>query len=133
MYEPPPSYVDFDSDVEDAGPPTRPYREFEMPNYGPVQARKPQPAAVTLLVAATNSKASDEFRNEANVLFLQRHLAPDDFEQVMYRMVAGEVPEAFSLGKVVEALATWGTARPTMPSSRCARRRLSTGARSARS
>lgn len=133
MYEPPPSYVDFDSDVEDAGLPTSLYRTFELPDYGPVQARKPQPAAVTLLVAATNSKASDEFRNEANVQFLQRHVAPDDFERIMFRMVTGEVPEAFSLGKVVEALATWGTARPTPPSSRCARRRLSTGALSARS
>lgn len=132
MYEPPSSVVDFEADAEDV-PPTSSFRPLEIKGYGTVAARKPQPAAVAMIAAAVNSKASAEFRNEALVMFVQVHLSPEDFSEMMRRQIMSEVPAGFSIGDVAEALATWGTSRPTKPSRRSALRRLTTGASSARS
>lgn len=132
MYEPPSSVIDLESDAEET-PITGSFRPLEISGYGTISARKPQPAAVAMIAAAVRSKASAEFRNEALVMFIQAHMSADDFGEMMRRQITGEVPDRFSVGDVAEALATWGTARPTKPSRRSALRRLNTGAYSARS
>lgn len=115
MYSPPDSFIDFDSDAEEA-PPTGRWRALEVKGYGELTARKPQPAAVSMLAAAVNSKASAEFRHEVLVLFVKTHVSEADFEEIMRRMVMGETEAGFSIGAVAEQIATWGTARPTLPS-----------------
>lgn len=83
-----------------------------------VRARKPGPAALKSLTAATNSKATAQFRNDMTTVFVQDHLHPEDWERVLVVMLdPASSFDVRSLGEVMRRIATLGTARPTGPSS----------------
>lgn len=119
MFEPPPGYVDFASDAEDAAEPTGRFRDLLVDDVGVVSARKPIPRSASNLAAAWNSKASGTAQLAALKRFVQSHLADGEWARLIAGMEDGQLP-ADSVELVARAVATWGTARPTRPSSRCA-------------
>ncbi|TCN51772.1 hypothetical protein EV641_109163 [Rhodococcus sp. SMB37] len=99
-----------------------------------LRVRKPQPTAIKALNAATGKGSSAELRKDSMTLFVQHHLHPADWEMILVWMVDPEQSfSAASLGEVMRRIATLGTARPTVRSSRWRRRRGITGGRSGRS
>lgn len=119
LHEPPPGYADCESDAEDhPTPPGHPYRELEVDGIGVLRARKPLPNAVAVIAGAANAKISTEARTAHLQRFIANHLAPEDYEGLLARMIDPDdtlPPDA--LLRVSRAIATAGTARPTVPSS----------------
>lgn len=119
MYDPPPGYADCESDAEDwPTPPGHPYREIEVEGVGTIHARKPLPNAIPALAGAANAKVSGQSRVDYLDIFIQNHLADGEFEVLLARMMDpdSDMPPDAML-RVSRAIATAGTARPTVPSS----------------
>jgi hypothetical protein len=87
-----------------------------VPDVATFRCRKPMPNAVAVLGSAVQSKISDQSRNDYIGLFVANHLSDKAFDKLMVGMMTGKYP-ADSVSKVCHALAIWGTARPTLPSS----------------
>lgn len=118
MYDPPDSFDDMLGDAELATV-ASPYTELDVPEVGTVRARRPLPNAVPALAMSSNAKIDAVAQNGYLTLFVQNHLDDGEHERILYEMMTGDLP-ADSIGRIARAIATWGTARPTSPSSRCA-------------
>ena len=121
MYSPPPGYVDCeadaDTDIETRGtvvPISAAFREIDVPEVGIIHARRPLPNAIPAIANAANAKISGAARVDYLDLFVQNHLAPDEFEDLLARMIDPDsgLPVDTML-RVSRAIATAGTARPT--------------------
>ena len=89
---------------------------LEVPDVGAVVARKPMPHSIASLAMAANSKIPVQSRTDYLVLFVQNHLAPGEMERIYVEMIQGSLP-VDSIELISREIATWGTARPTLPSS----------------
>lgn len=116
MYDAPPGFDDMLADAQ-RRPAAGRFHPLEVPDVGTVMARKPMPGAAAALAMAANSKIDAMARQNYLVLFVKNHLGDATYEDVLYRMLVGELPET-AVEKIARAVATWGTARPTSPSSR---------------
>jgi hypothetical protein len=119
LYDPPPGYDDCESDGEDAPtPPGHPYHPLDVDGVGTVHARKPLPNAIPNLAGAANAKVSNASRVDYLTVFVRNHLADGEHEALLARMMDpdDDLPEDAVL-RVSRAIATAGTARPTVPSS----------------
>ncbi|WP_286932134.1 hypothetical protein [Microbacterium sp.] len=126
----PSGYADLCSDADDA-PPLGPVRDLHVDQVGVVRARKPMPRSAAVLTAAVQpqfpahvprrdrDRLRDQMAGEAAERFLRDHLADGEYERLIDAMIDGQAP-ADTLTRVLEGIATWGTGRPTSPSSRCA-------------
>ena len=118
MFDPPPSYDDCESDADDAPTPAGvKYLPIEVPGVGVVHARKPLPNAIPALAGAANAKISPRARTDYLTLFVQNHLAPGEYDALLARMMTDEDCPPDAVLRVSRAIATAGTARPTVPSS----------------
>lgn len=119
MYEPPPGYDDCEADGDAAPtPPGHPYHPIEVDGVGMIHARRPLPNAIPALAGAANAKVTDRSRTDYLTLFIQNHLAPGEFEELLVRMTDFDTPlPDDTMLRVSRAIATAGTARPTVPSS----------------
>jgi len=124
MYSPPSGITDCETDAEldeqarKVIPISAAYHRIEVPEVGVIHARRPLPNAVPTLANTVNAKISGEARADAIDRFVQNHLAPGEFKDLLSRMVDPDEdlpPDA--LHKVSQAIATAGTARPTRRSS----------------
>lgn len=115
VYAPPDSFKDALSDAEMAAN-TSGYHELEVPDIGVFLSRKPMANAAGMLGNAVNAKISDEERNNYIGLFVQNHLAPESWDDLIEGMMLGHYPFN-AVGEVCRAITTWGTARPTRRSS----------------
>lgn len=119
MPEPPPGFIDCESDAEDhPTPPGHPYREIDVPGVGIIHARKPLPNAIPAIAGAANAKIKPESRIDHLDIFVQNHLADGEFEALLAKMMDPDkdTPPDTML-RVSRAIATAGTARPTRRSS----------------
>lgn len=116
MFDPPPGYDDMVGDA-DLFPATSSYAELDVPGVGTVQARRPLPNAIPALAMAANAKIELTSRADYLVLFVRNHLAPGELERTYVEMITGSHPPD-TIERIARAVATWGTARPTQPSSR---------------
>ena len=114
-FQPPPGYEDMDSDAVGA-PTSKRYLELEVPRVGTVLARKPMPNAVPALAMAANSKAGTAVQAEHLARFVNEHLDEGEFERLLFGMMMGEMPDD-TVARTARAISTWGTPRPTGPSS----------------
>lgn len=114
----PAAYADLESAAEDA-PVTGKMRQLDVPGVGVIVARKPAPRAADVLAKSVRSRMSNKGKIDHLMLFLQDHMDPDGVAQLLSRMVDGNAPPD-AIAACAQAIATWGTSRPTGPSSRCA-------------
>lgn len=119
MYDPPPGYEDALADCAVAVCPPPSYQPVEVAGVGTVSARRPLPNSVAALAMAANSKIALTSRLDYLVLFVRNHLQPGEMERLYVQMITGDCPPD-TMERVARAVATWGTARPTQPSSRSA-------------
>lgn len=112
MFEPPEGIIDMLTDAELVAPAEHPFQPLDVPGVGIVQARRPMPNAAANLAMSENSKMSPSERQSHRIRFLRNHLAPGEHERMTVAMMQGEMPYD-ATEKVVRAVATWGTARPT--------------------
>ena len=115
MFDPPPGYEDCLGDAEIA-PSSERFDYLDVPKVGKVKARRPMPNAVAALAMAANSQIDVMARSDYLVLFVRNHLAKGELERIYYEMITGTAP-ANSIERIARSVATWGTARPTLPSS----------------
>lgn len=113
MYEPPPGQIDIEADAEAAEIPGGRYHEIEVEGVGTIHARRPMPNAVPALAGAANSKISDRARLDHLALFIQNHLLPAEFEDILVQMITDPDAAEDAMLRVSRAIATAGTARPT--------------------
>jgi hypothetical protein len=92
------------------------FDDLDVEGVGPVSARRPMPNAIPALASAANSKIDAQARVDYLVLFVRNHLAPGELERIYHGMITGDTPSD-SVERIARAVATWGTARPTLPSS----------------
>ena len=92
------------------------FDDLEVDGVGVVRARRPMPNAVPALASAANSKIEAASRVDYLVLFVRNHLDAGELERIYHLMITGDAP-ADSVERIARAVATWGTARPTLPSS----------------
>jgi hypothetical protein len=118
VFDPPPGYADMEGDAATA-PHSENYETLDVPEVGAVQARRPRPNAIPALVAASIAPATGTERRDQTVRFVYAHLGEGELERIYVAMMIGEAP-ADSIERIARAVATWGTARPTSPSSRLA-------------
>ena len=106
-----------EGDADDhPSPSDGPFHDLFVEGVGTVRARKPMPNAVPALAMAANADISGLKRTAYHERFVRNHIAPGEAERLLMGMMRGEFPhDTYSL--VSEAVATWGTARPTSPSS----------------
>lgn len=116
MYDPPSGLDDMLSDADDV-PMTSKFQSLDIDGVGAVQARKPQPRSAAALAASANSKASIEMKVDHLTLFVRHHLTDESYEDLLRGMVVGDYPPD-TIQRVARAVSVWGTARPTVPSSR---------------
>jgi len=115
MYDPPAGFEDILADAEQSDN-LGDWQKLEVPDVGTFRCRKPMPNAVAVLGNAVQAKISDQSRNDYIGLFVQNHLSSNAFDKLVVGMMAGKYPTD-SVTRVCHALAVWGTARPTLPSS----------------
>ena len=107
----PPGYDDFLTDAA-AIDPDGDYEFLPIGGrIGTILARRPRPRSAAALAQASNGKIKDVERADYMHLFLADHLPSDQFEELLQRMIDGEL-SADTIQRVVQAVATWGTARP---------------------
>lgn len=100
----------------DRRPNKKKLRPLEVPEVGTVMARPPMPGAAAALAMAANAKIDAVSRQNYLVLFVKNHIGDVEYERLLYEMMIGELP-ADTVEQVARAVAVWGTARPTSPSS----------------
>lgn len=115
MYDPPPGYDDMFGDAE-FGPYREIFHDLDVPEIGTFRARRPMPNAVPALAMAANAKIDMQARADYVVLFVRNHLGEGELERVYHAMITGGMPPD-SFERIARSVATWGTARPTSPSS----------------
>jgi hypothetical protein len=93
------------------------FHDLEVEGVGIVKARRPMVNAIPALAMAANAQIEVSSRVDYLVLFVRNHLAEGEMERIYVEMISGEAP-ADSIDRIARAVATWGTARPTSPSSR---------------
>ena len=118
MYDPPPGHADLEGDCAHAPFADR-FEDLDVEGIGVVQARRPMPNAVHSLAMAVNSQIEPPARMDYMILFVRNHLGEGELERIYHGMMTGDTP-ADSIERIARAVATWGTARPTSPSSRSA-------------
>ena len=117
MFDPPPGFDDLLGDAE-LGTFSGRFDYLDVPKVGLVKARRPMPNAMAALSMAANSQIGVESRTDYLVLFVRNHLGEGELERIYHSMITGDTP-ADSMERIARAVATWGTARPTLPSSHC--------------
>lgn len=100
------------TDAELSTPTKHPFEDLDVPGVGVVKARKPMPNAAANLAVSESSKMDPRVRQEHRIRFLRNHLADGEHERLTVAMMQGDLPYD-ALEKVVRAVATNGTARPT--------------------
>ncbi|MEU9805416.1 hypothetical protein [Mycobacterium sp. NPDC050853] len=115
MYDPPDSFDDILGDA-DLVSSTGPFMPLDVPGVGIVRARRPMPNAVPALAMSSNAKLDAVAKQGYLTLFIQNHVDDGEHERILAKMMTEDLP-ADSIGKIARAIATWGTARPTLPSS----------------
>ncbi|OHU29010.1 hypothetical protein [Mycobacteroides chelonae] len=115
MYDPPDSFDDMLGDA-DLVPQTGPFMPLDVPGVGIVRARRPLPNALPALAMSSNAKLDAVAQQGYMTLFIRNHLDEGEHDRLLAEMITGDLP-VDSVGRVVRAIATWGTARPTSPSS----------------
>lgn len=115
MFDPPSGVDDLACDVEDSIESSPRYRELIVDRLDGyiVSARRPSPRACHAISMAANSKIGTERQADHLTLFIRHHLTDESYVGIMAAMVEGTLP-ADALTEVARALATWGTARPTL-------------------
>lgn len=116
MYDPPDSFDDMLGDA-DLAPPDGAFTALVVEGVGIVRARRPMPNAVPVLAMSSNAKLDAVAQQGYLTLFVRNHLDAGEHERILAGMIDGDLP-ANSIGQIARAIATWGTARPTSPSSR---------------
>lgn len=116
MYDPPAGYKDFLADAENAGGGDGPMYPIDVEGVGTIQARRLIPGSAAALGASGRSKASDGEKLGYLNLFVRNHIGADQYEQLLMRMMTEDAP-ADTMNRIVEAITTRGTARPTKRSS----------------
>lgn len=116
MYNPPEGYVDFLDDVSRSLREYGPYLVHDIPDVGQFRIRRPIPKSLAALGSAVAAKISDAERTNYIGLFVQNHVEPDDFDDLLAGMITGKYP-VDAISQVCKSISTWGTARPTVPSS----------------
>lgn len=112
MYGPPAGYVDLQADAAAAPPMLGPYRELTVPDVGVFHAHTPPPPmAIAPLAMAANPKVDHAGRINYLDQFIQNHMQPGEFEDLLLRMITDDVPPD-ALLRLSRAIATAGTARP---------------------
>jgi hypothetical protein len=81
-----------------------------------VIARKPMPNAIHALASAANAKLENLARVDYLTLFAKNHLADGELERVFIAQIRGDMPDD-AVELIVRQISTWGTPRPTRPSS----------------
>lgn len=119
MYDPPAGYKDFLADAENADRGKGPMYPLEVEGVGTIQSRRPIPGSAAALGASGRSKASDGEKLGYLNLFVRNHIGSDQYEELLSRMMTGDAPDD-TMSRVVEAITTKDTARPTKRSSRSA-------------
>jgi hypothetical protein len=115
VYDPPPGYADLEGDSATADSSDR-FDDLEVDGVGTVRARRPMPNAIHALAMAANSGIEAQARVDYLVLFVRNHVAAGELERIYHGMITGDAP-ADSVERIARTVATWGTARPTSPSS----------------
>jgi hypothetical protein len=119
MFSPPPGYADCEADAErfdeDHARVTgrRRFHELDVPGVGKIHARRPLPNAIPALAGAANAKIGAQSRLDYLDIFIQNHLAPGEFEDLLRRMITDDDMPPDTMLRVSRAIATNGTARPT--------------------
>jgi len=117
MFDPPPGYDDLEGDSSPrSSQPEHYFQDLEIEGVGTISARRPMPNAVHSLAMAANSQIDVEARTDYLVLFVRNHLGEGELERIYFEMITGKAP-ANSIERIARSVATWGTARPTSPSS----------------
>lgn len=112
MREPPPGYDDILGDADGVPDPPGPYHSIEVEGVGPVRARKPMPNAVPNLAHSVAAHIDNQARADHLTRFVRNHLEYGEADRLLQGMIMGDLPaETYSL--VGQAIATWGTGRPT--------------------
>lgn len=116
LHDPPPGYEDCAFDAERTPIPEGGYRTLTVEGVGELLARPPVVHSVSVLGAATRANISADRKIDQLTRFLQIHLADGEYARLLMGMATGEMP-ADTIARVHRAIAAWGTARPTVPSS----------------
>ena len=95
-----------------------------------LEARTPSPQALQAFSSAISSSSPATLRNDMTSLFIRRHLSPESHEKLMEKLMDpdGSGTDERTLSRVLKAIATLGTGRPSGPSRDSQPRRRSTGA-----
>jgi hypothetical protein len=111
LFDPPPGWEDMLSDALRSAP--LPESEpLKVPGLGTFQAREPRPRSIAVLAMTQNDQIDDLERLNMVNLFVRQHLGEGEYERVVEGMIDDVFPEHGTVGKLMEAIATWGTARP---------------------
>lgn len=116
MFDPPPGYDDMLGDAEQTCE-SLSFYDLEVPGVGVIKARRPLPNSIPALAMAANAKIDLTSRSDYLVLFVRNHLGEGELERIYVEMIRGLHPPD-TIERIAKAVATWGTARPTQPSSR---------------
>jgi hypothetical protein len=103
------------ADAENAPLPVKRH-ELDVPGVGVIAASKPMPFSAAALAMTANAKISLDSQLGYLNLFVRNHIGDEAYENLLVRMMNGELGSD-ALGRVARAIATWGTSRPTSPSS----------------
>lgn len=110
-YKPPSGMTDCEFDAAEV-PFDGPFKPLEIRGVDTLMCRKPMGNAVGNLGKAVDAKISEDDRNSYIGLFVQNHLHPDSWDQLIEGMMLGKY-QANAVQEVCQAITTWGTARPT--------------------
>jgi hypothetical protein len=143
MFDPPPGNADLESQTArlEATPiigpdglpvDTWPYEIIEVDGIE-LQARVPTAQALQAFSAAISKHSPDEVRTNMTALYIRRHLSAASHERLMELMMdpEGTDVDEKTLSRVLRAISTLGTSRPSGPSRGWRPRRRTTGAPSA--
>lgn len=111
----PPGYDDMFGDAVRAGF-DGPYHDLQVDGVGVIQSRNPIPGSAAVLAKAVRSKANDQEKLAYFTLFVRNHIGAEQHAHLLEKMMLGKAP-ADTMTRIVEAITTGGTARPTKPSS----------------
>jgi len=111
----PHGYEDMFGDAERAGF-SGSFHDLDVPGVGVIQSRRPIPGSAAVLAMAARSKVSEIEKLGYFNLFVRNHIGADQYGQLLDKMMTGKSP-ADTMNRIVEAISTAGTARPTKPSS----------------